>query len=369
MRILYIHGSTMNNAGTEAYMMNYFRHMDRQRIQIDFVVHGYGKGAYDEEISELGGKIYHVPVKTHNFIKNILCLYRIIKNGNYTIVHSHMDAMSYIPLKIAKICKVPVRIAHSHSTAHMTDKKLKIWLNERAKRKLPSVATHYFACSVMAAEWLFGTDNADKALIIPNAVDVEKYRYSADVRKQMRRSLNLSDKDRVIGHIGRFEYPKNHEYLIKVFRELHIKNPDYKLVIVGGGSLKGEIQNRINESGLNEAVRFVDACSNAGQYYNAFDLFCFPSHFEGLGMVLVEAQCNGLACYASDRVPEESDLTGTVRFLPINDESIEKWVQAINESVHERNVHAVEQVTDRGYSIEKAAMDLQKIYEEICRDM
>lgn len=155
-RILYVNGGLMDNGGITQYMMNYYRHIDKSRIQIDFIVHGEERGIYDDEIELLGGKVYQVPVKSKNPVKNAKMIYKICNSGSYRIIHAHMDAMSYVPLKIAKRCGIPVRIAHSHNTAYLTNNKIKVMLNEYVKKCLPTVATHLWACSQNAGEWMFG---------------------------------------------------------------------------------------------------------------------------------------------------------------------------------------------------------------------
>ena len=210
------------------------------------------------------------------------------------MVHAHMDAMSYVPLKIAGKCGIKIRIAHSHNTAHMADNKMKILFNEYARKKLPLAATHYFACSQMAGKWLFGEKNIDQVAVIPNAIDIDKFRYNKMMRKSVREKMGCTDSDIVIGHVGRYEYAKNHEYLIEVFNRLRKVSGQYRLVLIGDGSLKGAVKEKVRSYGLSESVIFVDACGNVNEYYNAFDLFCMPSRFEGFSIALLEAQCNGL---------------------------------------------------------------------------
>lgn len=364
-RILYVNGGIMHQGGIESYMMNYYRNLDRNRIQIDFIVHGYEEGVYDEEIRQFGGEIYHVPVKSKHPIKNYIEIYKICKSGRYKIIHSHMDAMSYVPLKIAKKCGIPVRIAHSHNTNHLTNNKIKILMNEYARKHLPKVANQFFACSMKAGKWLFGKDNIDEIQVIPNAIDVSKFIYNEETRKKIRNELNFDDMDIVIGHVGRFEYQKNHDYLIDIFREVHKLSGGYKLVLIGNGSLKEHIKEKVNEYDLTDYVKFIDACSNVNEYYNAFDLICMPSHFEGLSVVMIEAQCNGLKCLTSNTTSKETDITGNVTFLPIDESDIDKWVSVILSANCKRDVNAPDKVNKAGYSIKEAANKLQKTYEDL----
>lgn len=362
-RILYIHGGLLCLGGTESYIMNYYRHFDRSRLQIDFVVHGFGKGVYDDEVEALGGKLYHVAVKSKAPLRNRQQFRELFRTHPYRLVHSHMDAMSYVPLKIAKACGVPVRIAHSHNMQHMTNNPIKIQMNEYARHRLPSVATHLFACTEMAGSWLYGEKNLDRVEIIPNAIETQNYVFDADARRRIRAQLQLGEKDIVLGHVGRFEYQKNHAFLLDAFALLWRQNPNFKLVMIGNGTLKEATQQKAHELGIQEGVRFVSANPHVNEYYSSFDLFCLPSRFEGLGIVLVEAQTNGLPCLASDAVPRAADVTGHVEFLPLD---LDTWVRQILQcSAKGRLPQAEAKVTAAGYSITDQAQKLQSRYEAL----
>ena len=355
----------MSRGGIESYMMNYYRHIDKTRIQIDFIVHGFGKGVYDEEILSLGGKIFHVEVKSKNPMQNANVLKKIFSSGNYKLVHCHMDAMSYIPLKIAKKCNIPIRISHSHNTDHLTQNCIKYFLNEYARRQLPNVATHLFACSNAAGKWLFEFAENKRIFVIPNAIDIGRFEYNKNARERIRSSLSMKKDDIVLGHIGRFSYQKNHVFLLKLFLILVKKNPKYKLVMIGDGELKPEIIKYVIDNNLNEKVRFVPSCNNVNEYYNAFDLFLLPSHFEGLPTVLLEAQANGLLCFASSEITREVNITGNVDFLPIMSENENLWAETINAKGKKRYKQAADLIRNAGYDINSAACRLQSIYEEL----
>lgn len=361
-RILYINGGIMHRGGIESYMMNYYRHFDKSRIQIDFVVHGYEKGVYDDEIQSYGGKIFHVEVKTKNPFKNAKQLKEIFQNNKYELVHSHMDAMSYVPLKIAKQCNIPIRIAHSHNMQHLTTNWVKYQLNEYAKKGLPKVATHLFACSEDAGVWLFGNENANRIQVVPNAIDTSSFQFSSSLRVKIRKQLQIPEGAVVLGHIGRFDYQKNHAFLLEVFSEIYQRNSSFFLVMIGDGELKAKMQKHAQELQISQNVRFVDACQNVNEYYNAFDLFLLPSHFEGLGIVLIEAQANGLQCFASDNVPRSANITGRIRFLPLQKEL---WENKILKADILRSQTALRQVRCAGYEIKDQAKKLQNKYEEL----
>lgn len=364
-RILYIHGGILSRGGTESYIMNYYRHFDRSRMQIDFIVHGFEKGVYDDEIESMGGKLYHVAVKSKAPLQNSHQIRKILREHPYRLVHSHMDAMSYVPLKIAKSCGVPIRIAHSHNTQHLTNNPAKILMNEYARRRLPTVATNLFACTEKAGVWLFGEQNRNRLEIIPNAIETKAYVFDAQARERIRSQLRFSPQDIVLGHVGRFDYQKNHEFLVEIFAEVWHKDSRYKLVMVGDGRLKETIRKKVEDLGVREAVRFVPACAEVNQYYSAFDYFCLPSHFEGLGIVLIEAQTNGLSCLASEAVPHTADVTDNVEFLPLQREA---WVKNIlQKQLSIRLPQAEERVISAGYAISVQTQRLQQRYEDLLR--
>lgn len=202
--------------------------------------------------------------------------------------------------------------------------------------------------------------------IIPNAINTEKFSFDDTTRNKIRRKLKFSSSDIVIGHVGKFEYQKNHDFLIKIFSRIHKESDSYKLLLIGDGSLKDQIKKQVNSIGIKDFVSFVDACENVNEYYNAFDLLCFPSRFEGLGIVIIEAQCNGLQCLVSDNIPSETDITGNVKFLPIDgEESMKSWVRMIKSNEIQRDRKVLDKMSHSGYDIKSSVVRLQKMYEEL----
>lgn len=364
IRVLYVNGGIMQRAGTESYMMNYYRNIDRTKIQIDFIVHGNEKGVYDDEIKELGGEIYNVPVKSKDYIGNIKAIESILKTGKYKIIHSHMDAMSMVVLKIAKKCGIPIRIAHSHNTQHHTKNKIKFILNEYARKNICKYATHLFACSEDAARWLFGDEaiNEGNVKIINNAINIEKFKFNKKKRDILRENMCITD-NFVIGHIGRFDYQKNHIFLLDIFKETLNYIPNAKLVLVGDGHLRKEIEKKIKDIGIEDDVILTGNVENVYELINTFDLFILPSLFEGLGIVLIEAQANGLPCIASNNVPKDVNLSNLVSFVDLND-TLRTWVDKIielkKENLNRENAYTV--LESCGYNISIEAKRLEKIY-------
>ena len=357
VKVLYVNGNIMKRGGIEAFMMNYFRLINKNRVKIDFLVHGYDKGVYDDEIIAAGSHIYHVPTKSKHPIKYQKELKRILISGRYDIIHSHLDAMSGWVLKIARECGIPVRIAHSHNTDHLTNNKIKRMINEYSKKQIPIYATDMFACSRMAGEWLFGTNS--KFNIVKNAIDINKFQFNADMRNEIRKQLGFTN-EIVIGHVGRFDYQKNQEFLVELLEKLIAKNPSYRLVFVGSGDDVETIKELANSKQVIKYCRFLGSRADVNRIYNAFDIFALPSRFEGLGIVAIEAQVNGLPCILSSEVPEETAICNNILRLDLRD--MDAWEKAINSISVQRHIENLEAVKQAGYSIEREVRWLEEFY-------
>jgi glycosyltransferase involved in cell wall biosynthesis len=244
LRILHV-VTYMGLGGLETMLMNYYRKIDRDKIQFDFLVHRNEEAYYDKEIESLGGKIFHLPrlnpfSKSYkNALENFL-----LNHPEYKIIHVHQDCLSGVILKVAEECGVPVRIAHSHNSNQ--DKNLKYLIKLYYKRIIPKYSTHLFACGKKAGEWMFSGAKFD---ILNNAIEAEKYTFSQEKRNQMRIKLNIPDNKLVIGHVGRFSEPKNHSFLIKIFAEI-LKTTDALLLLVGDGELRPNIEAQAKQFGI-----------------------------------------------------------------------------------------------------------------------
>lgn len=358
VKILYVNGGPMNRGGIEAFMMNYVRHMNSNVIHIDFAVTGLEKGDYDEELKSLGCKIYKLPKKSKHPIDYQKKLKKIFRDTKYDIVHSHADAMSCWVLKVAKECGVPVRIAHSHNTQHLTTNSIKFQINEFARKNINKYATNRFACSNEAGKWLFG-DAPFK--VIHNAIDTSKFAFDFDKKKALREKYGISDDTILLGHVGRFDTQKNHVFLIDMFAELVKENDNYKLMCVGDGWLRADIEKQISKNNLTDKVILAGQQENASDYYNAFDLYVFPSLFEGLAFVLIEAQANGLTCISSDSVSQESNLSGADKmlYLPLEKRT---WVNKVIEMGKPIRFDGGKYVVEHGYDITHEAKKLEDMY-------
>ena len=314
----------MNGGGVEAVVMNYYRHIDRSKVQFDFLIDSDSSLVPREEIESLGGRVFEIPPYQH-VIEYQRELQRLFKEEGWKIVHSHINALSVFPLRAAKKAGVPVRIAHSHSTSGK---------GEHAKNALKAVLktqsnrypTHRFACSRFAGEWLFG--KAADFEVIYNAIDLDFFRFNEEVRAQTRADLGLIDDQFVVGHVGRFTAQKNHVFLINIFSEVAKRRDDVVLLLVGSGEDGASVKSMVDKLGLSDRVKFLGQRSDVNRLYQAFDAFLLPSLYEGLCLVGVEAQVSGLPCLLSDTITREVDVTSKCKFMPINDSSI--WVDAIS---------------------------------------
>lgn len=358
-KVLYVHGGVLRYGGTEGFMMNYWRHFDRERIQIDFLTHTDTgeKGVYDDEILAGGGRMFFLPIKSKHPLQYTKVLKELLQRERYDAVHSHADAANAGILSVAKQVGVPLRVSHSHNTATQTANMLKKWYNDREKRRIPSVATHLLACSRLAGEWLYGDTDFT---VVSNAIEPERFAFRQDVREAVRREWQWENAT-VIGHIGRFCYQKNQAFLIESFRRLYERHPEMRLLMVGEGEDESAVRELITRYGLTEAVRVVGPTPRVAEFYQAMDVFALPSRFEGLPIVLLEAQAAGLPCIVSDSVSSQSNITGHIQFLPTDD--AEKWSQVLETATALPRYESRLSLQQAGYDITQQAHRLQKLYE------
>ena len=362
IRIAQVMGK-MVSGGLESVVMNYYRNIDREKIQFDFIIDEDSTHIPRDEIESLGGRIYLVPPYQHIF-KYMKTLKKLFKNNSYRIVHSHLNTLSVFPLYCAKLAKVPVRIAHSHSTSNKKEWKKNI-LKNILKPFSKMFANQYFACSKWAGEWLFGEKvyQQGKIKIINNAIDLEKFTYNLETREKKRKELGLEGKF-VVGHIGRFVKQKNHEFLIDVFEKLQQKIDNATLLLIGDGPLEKKVQQKIQELGIQEKVIFLGVREDVGEIYQAMDIFILPSIYEGLGMVAVEAQLADLPTFVSDEVPKEAKVTERIEFIKLSENS-DVWSEKIlNGMKEQKKERTIVDATDSVYNIKEQSKKLESYYIE-----
>lgn len=360
IRIAHIIGKWLGG-GVESVVMNYYRHIDKTKIQFDFICDEDSTNIPYEEIEKLGGRVILIPPYQKVF-KYHKTLKKVLKDGNYKIVHSHINTLSVFSLFAAKCAGVPTRIAHSHSTTNKRE-----WKKNLIKQVLRPFsrlfATDYMACSELAGRWLFGNKAFDKGevYILNNAIELNKFTYKEEYRKKHRKELGISDDTLVIGHVGRFVEQKNHRFLIDIFNEVHKKNNNSVLLLVGQGPLEEEIKEKVDKLGLTDSVKFLGQRSDVNELYSAMDVFLFPSLYEGLGMVLIEAQVAGCKCIASDVIPTDAKITNNLIFLNLIDSS-ELWASLVK---FDNNRSVINNI--KKYNICEEVVRLYQFYES-CSD-
>ena len=361
IRIAQIMGKWVGG-GVEAVIMNYYRNIDRTKIQFDFICDSDSTNIPYEEIESLGGRVILCPPyqKIMAYQKEIQ---KVLKEGNYKIVHSNINALSIFPLRAAKKAGVPIRIAHSHSTSNK--KEWKKTLIKNILRPFSKVyANKFVCCSELAGRWLFGDKEYNKGTVylLNNAIDLDKFKYNEKVRKTKRKELGIGDDTLVIGHIGRFVEQKNHRFLINIFDEIHKKERNSILLLAGQGPLMDEIKEKVKMLNLEDSVKFLGQRNDANELYQAFDLFLLPSLYEGLPVVGVEAQASGNLCYLSDDMTKETKVLDATMFMSLNDSPAE-WAKRILTDVKIYKKHNTkDEVSKHGFNIKEEAKKLENYY-------
>ncbi|WP_186576556.1 glycosyltransferase family 1 protein [Aquibacillus kalidii] len=349
----------MQCAGIESFIMNMYRNIDRTKVQFDFLVHYKERQFYDDEIEELGGKIYRLSVREdNNFIKYKKDLKNFFSmHPKYDIVHGHMESFGKFYLKAAKDAGVPIRIAHSHIAQRNSG--LKGFIKNYLNKSFKTYSTELFACSDAASNYAFGDDA--EVTIYNNAIDSERFKYNATIRERVRYELGLENKF-VIGHIGRFNTQKNHSFLIDVFQAVHAKEPNAVLLLIGEGDLEPKIKAKVKYLKLTNSVLFIGIRRDVERLYQGMDLFILPSLFEGLPVSGIEAQAAGLKCVFSDNVTRQTTITKNTEYLSLS-ENVNTWANEILKlkdgyiRVDESN-----SILESGYDIKKQAESLQNFY-------
>ncbi|GAA0427117.1 glycosyltransferase family 1 protein [Virgibacillus salarius] len=360
LRVLHV-VVNMNRGGAETLLMNLYRNMDRTRVQFDFLT--CREGEFDATIKQMGGRIHRIPYITdvghHGFRRGLRQFFQ--QNQEYSIVHSHLDKMSGLVLREAKAANVPIRISHSHNTESEGSLATKLY-KSFAGSFITQSATHYYACSQAAANWLF-KNKAQQAFILKNGIEADKFQFSQQLRNDMREKLRISENTFVIGHVGRFTRQKNHLYLLELFKEIQREIPNTVLLLVGDGPLKSKVKKRISELNLESHVRLLGIRKDIHLLLQAFDTFIFPSLHEGLPVTLIEAQTAGLPCIIANTITKEVDMGfGLIEYIELN--AKDRWIKQImkcHKAAFTRYMYE-DAVSQRGYDIRKTARETQDAY-------
>jgi glycosyltransferase involved in cell wall biosynthesis len=298
------------------------------------------------------------------------------EHHDYDIVQVHGSTKCMHIMRNAKKYGIKVRIAHSHNTRFQTTDKFKILIGDILKRQYNKLSTAYFACTPDAGKWLFGDDivNSDRFYYIQNAVDTTKFNYSIAVREEMREKLGIPLGDKVIIHVGRFMNQKNHKYLIEIFNEVAKLDSSYHLLLVGDAvrgdtSFKDYVVSKVQEYGLNEKVHFLGVRKDVNELMNCADILVFPSLYEGLGLVCIEAQATGLPCLVSDTIPVEAKVSHLLKFKSLQDSPAE-WAKCALDMVNDNQQREcpMQEIIDAGYEIKTNTQYIEEIYKHLIKN-
>lgn len=358
IRVAHVMGK-MAGGGVEAVVMNYYRHIDRSKVQFDFLVDSDSTLIPRDEIEAFGGRVLVVPPyqEVVAYQKELIGLFG---REGWDIVHSHINTLSVFSLRAAKQAGVPVRIAHSHSTSGKGE-----YAKNAVKRVLRrfsnSYPTHRIACSDKAGRWLFG-ERCDYTLFY-NAIDLDSFAFDAEKRCRTRDALGIPEETFVVGHVGRFMTQKNHAFLIAAFAKFNELEPDSLLLLVGNGELFAQTEELTAKLGIADRVRFLGYRSDSDCLYQAFDCFALPSLYEGLPLVAVEAQRSGLRCLLSKAITREVALTDGTEFLDID--SADEWARAFEAVSKKRDRIDAPAGVFAAYNVDDASSRLQDYYYDL----
>lgn len=356
IRILHI-VQRMEAGGTQAFLMNLYRNIDRTKVQFDFFVEYEEKEFYDDEIKKLGGRIYYTNFrKTLNVFELKKSLKKVLMDHpEYKIIHIHATAIGHFCTDVAKKCKVPVIIAHTHNNGAVKDWK---YYPKIILRKLyTNGPTDFFACSEEAGKYTFKDKNFT---VIHNSIDAKKFLYNSEIRDEVRNTFGLKDSF-VIGNVGRLHEQKNQKFLIDLFVKIKEQQEKSKLILIGSGPLESELKRQVELLNLKNDVIFLGNRSDMERIYQAMDVFVLPSLFEGLGIVAIEAQAAGLPVICSNGVSREANVTNNIHRLDLNDDP-EKWINKILNTKVEDKEGILDDIKKHGYDIEENAKKIQEFY-------
>lgn len=360
--------SVLNRGGIESQIMNTYREIDKEKYQFDFLVTRNEKGIFEDEIISMGGRIYHIPgikeVGIFKFIKYIHSFFK--ENKQYKIVHCHMNTWSGLILNIAKLNKVEVRIAHSHSANQNKKKSNFLSTSEMLFKNIMKLgiskgATHLFAVGKDSAAWLYG--DRKEVTILPNAKNIQTFKFNEEHRKFLRQEFGIADDHIMIGQIGSLSPVKNHEFSVELMNKLILKNKNVKLFLIGSGVQEEKIKSKVNEFGLQKNIIFLGDRNDVNMIMSALDILILPSFFEGMPNVIIEAQIASLLSIVSNSVSSEIDFeVGKVIFEELDSD---KWVNIIDKQKSNKKLVDLSVIKQKGYDLEEQAKWYENFYNEV----
>lgn len=368
-RVLHI-VSAMDRGGAETLIMNIYRNLDRTKIQFDFVVHSNKMNDFEEEIVKLGGKIFKIQslgqLGPFNYVKELI---KIMKSNHYIAIHSHTDYQSGFPALAAKLSGVKKRICHSHSNNWPNRGQFKEKMSLKVLQKIIQLsATNYCSCSKEAAQFLFGNKlvNSERVRIFKNGIDIRDFtKMEVNSRNNVIHELKLPKDVKIIGHVGKFSDSKNQIFILNLLKKLLKEDERYCALLIGDGPLKAQMEAEADRLGILDHVKFLGVREDIPKLMRAFDVFLFPSKFEGFGIVVLEAQSAGTPCVLSASVPKMTDVgLGLTTFVDLK-ESLDVWCHKVKESIEKERPSSgfiVETISEKGYNIQSTINEWVELY-------
>lgn len=369
MRVLEVNVDDLHTGGVYSLVKNVIEHSDLD-VQIDIgAIEKFVNQRNVEHFESLGSKVFYIGYEGSKWKKQIVCyknLKKLLEENNYDLVHIHADVANKLLVSAYAAKKAGVKriIVHSHAAGVDGNyRTFKVLIHRLCRKLLKNAATDFVACSDVAAEWMYPDIPKNRVVIIQNGIDLEKFRFKNDIRKEVRDQLGISD-EILIGHVGRFAYQKNHEFILKIAQELKKRNISCKILLVGEGPEMDRIKMLAAEMDLNDILVFYGTSNKVENLFMAMDVFILPSHFEGLPIVGVEAQASGLPTVFSDQITAQAKLLDDVTFSGIDESDVSSWADTIirYSKVPKDRTEAYKRLRDERYSIEDTVRSFMSLY-------
>lgn len=361
IKVLHVmNGATLG--GISTVVLNYYQHIDRTRFRFDCAVNNIKLGPNGNALERLGCEFFHLPLKSRHLVKYCIKLAKLLSTHQYDAIHVHNNMTSFVPLGIAKMYRVPIRIGHAHSAyqknnnvAYKVKEKIFQWI-------LSKTATNLIGCSNEAAESIFGISKIakSKTIVLRNAIDAQKFLYDARTSEEMRSSFGIGS-ELILGTVGNLGSEKNQQYLLRIGSELKNQGIEFKMIIVGEGPLRDELNVLAKELEISDCVLFLGRRTDVPQVLMMFDCFVMPSLYEGFGIAALEAVASGLPVLLSDKIPSDLQVFDNCTYLSI-EAPPSSWVEHILQRKAFVRELGVDTVREKGYDIKDNTHVLENLY-------